>query len=179
MVVALTLTTPMSHARSAARLARIAGDVRRELRGLRDHGYIDVADAPAVGRGERADMAEQHAAVGALPARVGIGKVLAKVAQRQRAEDRVADRVQEDVGVGVAVESALVRDLHATQHETATGDERVHVEAIADPQGGHWSTFALRAPVFALGAARRGHWSTPSRFALRVFALGRPGGLMS
>ena len=35
----------------------------------------------------------------------------------------------------------------------------------------HWSTFALRAAVFALGAARRAYWST---FALRaaVFALG-------
>jgi hypothetical protein len=35
----------------------------------------------------------------------------------------------------------------------------------------HWTTFALRAPAFALGAARRAHWTT---FALRapVFALG-------
>jgi hypothetical protein len=36
---------------------------------------------------------------------------------------------------------------------------------------GHWTTFALRAPVFALGTARRAYWTT---FALRapVFALG-------
>ncbi|MBK9702154.1 MAG: hypothetical protein IPO75_01135 [Betaproteobacteria bacterium] len=35
----------------------------------------------------------------------------------------------------------------------------------------HWIAFALRAPVFALGAAHRGHWIA---FALRapVFALG-------
>ena len=34
-----------------------------------------------------------------------------------------------------------------------------------------WNNFALRAPVFALGAVRRAHWNT---FVLRtpVFALG-------
>ncbi len=83
-------------------------------------------------RGKRRDVAQQHPAVGALPPRIRVGEVHADVAQRQRAEDRVADRVEQDVGIGMPVETAIEGDRHAAQNEPASGDERVDVEAIAD-----------------------------------------------
>ena len=69
VVVALIETRDGSQPRSAATLARIAGDVRRELRRLRDDRRVDVADVPARDRPPRHTCAQQRAAVGALPAR--------------------------------------------------------------------------------------------------------------
>ena len=44
-------------------------------------------------------------------------------------------------------------------------------------QSGRWSTFVLRTPVFALGAARRDRTGVPSCCALRCSPSGRPVGL--
>ena len=82
------------------------GDVRRELRRLRDDRRVDVADRVATLARQRRDVAQQRAAVGALPARIGVREVRAEVAQRERAEERVADRVQQHVGIGMAGEPA-------------------------------------------------------------------------
>jgi len=48
---------------------------------------------------------------------------------------------------------------------------RTPVFALGTARRGRWTTFVLRTPVFALGTARRGRWTT---FVLRtpVFALG-------
>jgi len=48
---------------------------------------------------------------------------------------------------------------------------RTPVFALGTARRAHWTTFVLRTPVFALGTARRAHWTT---FVLRtpVFALG-------
>ena len=40
---------------------------------------------------------------------------------------------RQHVGVGMPVKPPLVGDLDAADHELAAGDERVHVEALADP----------------------------------------------
>ena len=48
------------------------------------------------------------------------------------------------------------------RHVHALGQEQpqaAHADVVVgeDDGTGHWTTFALRAPVFALGAARRAH----------------------
>ena len=140
VVVALTLTAP-DVAREVGREVRAhRRHVRRDFRRLRDQRDVEIADVKAASGGERRDVAEQHPAVGVLPARIGIGKVRSDVAQRERAEDGVAHGVQQDIGVGVAVEAALVRNDHAAQHEPAAGDERMDVEPVADAHVGHGST---------------------------------------
>ena len=58
----------------------------------------------------------------------------AEVAERERAEQRLGHGVREHVGVGVAVEPRLRRHRDASEHERAAGDERVQVEAEADPR---------------------------------------------
>ena len=78
------------------------------------------------------DGAQQLERVGVLEARVGVGEVLADVAERGRAEQRVDHRVGEHVGVGVAGEPLLVRDVDAAEDQRAAGRERVRV----DPQAG-------------------------------------------
>ena len=109
------------------------GHVRRHARRLRDDGGVDVDDLQ-LQRGELLrHVAQQLAAVDALELGIGVGKVLADVAEAGGAEQRVADRVQQHVGVGMAVEPFLMRDVDAADDELAPGDQRMHVEALADP----------------------------------------------
>ena len=53
----------------------------------------------------------------ALPARIGVRKMKADVAQARGAENRVGHRVADDVGIGVAERAAVRRDRHAAEHE--------------------------------------------------------------
>ena len=103
----------------------------RELGALHDDGGVDVGDrkSPIGERGD--DGAQQQHRVGVAVLLVGVGKVLADVAHRGGAEQRVDDRVGEHVGVGVAVEAELVRDGDPAEDERAPGHEPVRVPADA------------------------------------------------
>ena len=116
--------------------------VRRELRRLGDDRRVEVADRQPAAAHEADDVAQQRAAVGALPARIGVGEVRAEVAQRERAQQRVADRVQQHVGVASGRQAALVRNVDAAQDQRPAGDQRVHVEAVADAES--HAAFLLR-----------------------------------
>ena len=102
-----------------------------------------VAQAPIPEQAR--DVAQQLAAVDAVVLRVAVGKMPADVAQRRRAEQRVADRVQQHVGVAVAREALVVRNLDAADHEPAPGDEGMHVETLADAKHVHSPLNRMRA----------------------------------
>ena len=53
-------------------------------------------------------------------------------AEPTRAQDRVRERVRDDVGVGVAVKPAIVRNVHAAQDQAAALGEGVDVIAVPD-----------------------------------------------
>ena len=57
--------------------------------------------------------------------------MLADVAEAGGAEQGVGDRVKHDVGIAVAGEAAVVRDLDAAEHDRAFAGEGVDVEAHA------------------------------------------------
>ena len=57
--------------------------------------------------------------------------MVADVARRQRAEQRIGDGVDEHVGVGVSLQTFRMRDLYATEHERSAFDKSVHVVADA------------------------------------------------
>ena len=105
--------------------------MRRHPRGLRNDRRVDVADRVAGGRHFVRHGPQQHAAVGVLVARVAVREMLADVAERGRAEQRVADRVDQNVCIRMALEPLLVRDLHAANDELSPGDQRVHVESLS------------------------------------------------
>jgi len=77
-------------------------------------------------------MAQQRAAVGALEARVGVGKVLADIAQGQRTEQRIGERMQQHVAVGMGDQPELVGNAHAAQGDEIALAEAVYVVAMAD-----------------------------------------------
>ena len=57
----------------------------------------------------------------------------ADVAIGERAEDRVGDRVHQHVGVGMADEALIVRNLDAAEPDMIAGAEGMDVIALAGP----------------------------------------------
>ena len=102
-----------------------------ELRRLRNHRRVDVTYRITVIRRERKDVPQQRAAVGVLPL-LGSGKMRPKIAESQRSQDRIADRVQQNIGVGMTRETAIVRNRDAADDERATFDQRVRIKTVAD-----------------------------------------------
>ncbi|MCY1302881.1 hypothetical protein D9M70_525640 [compost metagenome] len=122
--------------------------MRGQLGRLRNHGGIDIADLIARLAHAARSLAQQHAAVGAGKARVGIGEMAADVAQRGRAEQRVSHRVQQRVGIGMAQQAAVMRDFHAAKDQLAAGHQRVDVIALAHADiERHHCSYAPYAPV--------------------------------
>jgi transposase InsO family protein len=113
---------------------KTAGDLlatRGELWALEDHGGVDVHDPPAGVPQERQRMAQQLQRVGVPVALVGVREVLADIAEPGGPEQRIDDRVRENVGIGVPVEAALLRDRDAAEHQPPAVGEPVAV--VADP----------------------------------------------
>ena len=107
-------------------------DVRGEPRCLRNHRRIEVSERVPGSDCLLPDATQQRAAVRVLVSSVRVGEMRTDVAGAQRAKNRIADRVQQHIGVGMTVESALMGNSHASQHEAAACDERVYVEPVAD-----------------------------------------------
>ena len=91
-------------------------------------------------------------AVGAFPARIGIGKVPTDVAEGRRSENGVGDRVTDDVRVRVAERTAIRRDGDAAEDERPAGDQpmKVVARAGAASTGGQ----RLRGPRISVGGLR-------------------------
>ena len=83
----------------------------------------------------------------ALPARIVRGKMLADVAVGDGAEDRIHQRVQRDVGVRMAGQPAVVRNLKAAEPDVIAVAKGMHIEAVAEAQIGK----AREPPGFGLG----------------------------
>lgn len=110
------------------------GDVGRDPRRLRDHGRIDVADAPAGLAHGSHRPAHQRTAIGAAPAFVAVRKQAADVAERRRAEKGVGDGVQQRVGIRMAEQPGIVRNIDAAEDQPAPRRQRMHVVALSDAE---------------------------------------------
>ena len=58
--------------------------------------------------------------------------MLADIAQRQRAEQRVTERMQQDITIRMGNEPVPVRNAHTAQGNEIPLAEAVHVVAVAD-----------------------------------------------
>ena len=109
--VALTLTWPRSSPSAPASRPRIASRTGASLGRSSTTVASTCDDVSPASASSATRRAQQLDRVRARVARVGVGEVLADVAERAGAEHRVDDRVGEHVGVGVAVQAAVVLDL--------------------------------------------------------------------
>src|SRR5260221_5326538 len=76
-------------------------------------------------------MAQEHPAVDATPAFVARRKMLADIAERERAQKRVAQRVDRNVAVRMRDDAVRMRDAHAADHYRVAGTECMDVNALA------------------------------------------------
>lgn len=117
----------------------LAAHLRRPLGDPGAFGYdgdIHVARFPTGIRKHLRHQLQHGQTRRIAPPCVGIGEVLADVAQAGAAEKGVHDGVQENVGVGVPLQAQPVIEADTAEYEAATRDETVDVVAVAYGQGG-------------------------------------------
>ena len=142
-VLALTFTAASSSRSSRARLARMAGLCGPSLGSWA--WMIDVAvDRPPPGLLDPVDdLRQQPGAVQPLPLRIGVGIVLADIAQAGGPQQGVGHRVADDVGVGVPDQSPRMLDPEPAQDQRSplaqpmrvVPDPYPHVEAPSAVEG--------------------------------------------
>src|SRR5690606_16467639 len=112
-------------------------------------------------------VTDEHAAVGALPARIGRREVDADIAQRKCAKHRVAQRVQDCVAVAVREYTAVMRHAHAADHHVVAFPEGVYVIPLSDTDVHGFSNSAMRwmstcSTTWSPAAATPGWLNRPS-----------------
>src|SRR5579884_134413 len=108
-----------------------------QLGALQDYGGIDVGDVESLLADELGGVGQKPHAIGALPLRIGIGKMHSDIAQGGGAQQGVGDGVRENIGVGVALQPELAGDYDAAQDERPAGRDAVHIPAEASAQLAH------------------------------------------
>ena len=105
--------------------------MRPDLWLLANDGAIDMVDQPAgiTDRGRRVN--QEQIGSGALPLRVGWREMLADVAEPGGAEQRVGDRMEDDVGIAVAGQAAVVGDGDAAHNDRPVAGEGMDIEPHA------------------------------------------------
>src|SRR5215211_97157 len=86
---------------------------------FREEGGVDIPGNPARLSCQADDFAQQMLAVGIPEALVAGREVLADIAERRRAENRVGDGVEQHIGVRMPLQSPVVRDLDAAEDQAA------------------------------------------------------------
>jgi hypothetical protein len=107
-------------------------NVTAELRPLKNHGRIHVADSKALRLNHIYYPRKQVKAIRTLPFRVSVRKKCADVPEGRCTEDRVNDRVREDIRIRVTEQPGIMVDTHATYYKGASYDQSMNVISNTD-----------------------------------------------
>lgn len=142
-------------------------DVRPYLWSLGNERGIDIHDTPAGLLYETEYAFKQFDGTDALKCGICIWEMMADIAFSDCSEEGVCDRVNENVGIGMTIQTEMMRDVYTPEHQGTPLNEAVNV--VADPaernQGGCYvlahSTERSTEPFHArteilLGSSRRG-----------------------
>ncbi len=111
------------------------GDVGIHLGGFGADGDVSVAEGVASLVEKLCYVAQQFLAVDAFVGRVGVGEMVADVAQGGSAEEGIAEGMDSHVGIAVAKQPEGMVNLHAANPQFAVGHEAVHVKSEAGAKG--------------------------------------------
>lgn len=121
---------------------KVMGDILNHLRderqhpgGLRDDGHIDI-DGPqgALFPDDAGRLAQQHTGICPFVSWIRVGEVKADVAQGGSAQHSVGEGMEGDIGVAVAHQAEMIRDVDPANNQSAAFHEAVHVETVAYPE---------------------------------------------
>ena len=107
------------------------GKVWAELGSLENHNDIDVLDSQSVLIEELARVLQKEQAVGALPLGIGVGEMLADVAESRGAKESVAEGVGDHITIRMANRPLVEGHVYAADDELATIGKAVKVVADA------------------------------------------------
>ena len=93
---------------------------------------FELTELEALGLHLLEHMTQQNAAVSTLELRVGVGKVLANIAQRGGAKQGVAQRMQQYVAIRMREQTRGVRNPHAAQGNEVAFSKTMHIVAMAN-----------------------------------------------
>ncbi len=77
-------------------------------------------------------MGEEYLTVYSLIPRIGIGEMLADVAEGKRTEEGIAKRMDRYIGIAMAEESMSVRNFYAADPEIAVFYETMDIKSLAN-----------------------------------------------
>ena len=109
-----------------------AVNIAAQLWLLRDNGGIDIDDGITVFTQHAHDLFEKQQAVRAEKAVVSVGKQLADIAQRGRAEQCVGNRVQQDIRVGMTEQPLFIGNRLAAEDQLAVLRKFMYVVSVTD-----------------------------------------------
>ena len=123
-------------AKRAGNLFSHQRNVARELRALESNGGVYIDNGASHSIHQTLDVAKEKQAVRVPPLGTCIRKMLADVAQRRRAQERIADRVTKGVAIGMADGAFIERNFDPSQNEFASHFKTMDVIADADAERG-------------------------------------------
>ena len=111
------------------------GNEGGQLGGLGNDGDISLHRTKTMLRKQADHMAKQRDGGDALVCRVAVGEMLSDVTKGSRTQHGIHQRVNGHVGVAVAVQAKLPRNLHPAQDQCPPGDQTVDIISDAESQG--------------------------------------------
>ena len=85
--------------------------MRADLRPFADHGHVAMGNDAALVGDQAAGMGQELVGGGTAPALVGRREMLADIAGADGAQDGIGQRMEPDIGIGMAEQRLVMRDL--------------------------------------------------------------------
>ncbi len=130
VVVALILTQSVEIPKSAAIRICILCNVRRQLGSLSEDCQVTIAHGIAFAPDQCSNLTQQAATVRLMIGGVGIGKMLADVAQCQRTQQGVTQSMQGDITIGMSNQAVVMGDTDAPQGNVIAFAETMDINAM-------------------------------------------------
>src|SRR6516225_2545824 len=88
---------------------------------------VNIDDREPPGCKDRLDAAEDFLTVDPFDRGIGVWKVVSYIPFTDCAQKCVRDGVCEDIGIGVAIEAAIVRDFNAAENQLSACRKTMHI----------------------------------------------------
>ncbi len=104
----------------------------KQLWSLRHDGQVDITHFVALLLKYLPHAPQKHARIGALEARVGVGKMIAYVAQRRSSQKSIAQRMKSHIGIAMPQKPQMVRHFNSTEPQLTFLNKPMNIKTVTD-----------------------------------------------